>query len=229
MKRVVTPELLDRDAGSPAEIATSLNDLQRVNRWFGGIGTTCRAIQRVAEATGQTHFSLLDVASASGAVPQKARERLQSTGLELNITLVDRAPSHLRNGSRKVAADALALPFRNNSFDLVSCGLFAHHLQPSQLIQFVDEGLRVARLAVLINDLVRNPLHLALVYAGMPLFRSWLTRHDATASVRAAYRREEMLEMLKRSKAVRVEVIRSFLFRMAVIAWTEEGHKRRKK
>ncbi len=228
MKRVVTPELLDRDAGSPAEIASSLNDLQRINRWFGGIGTTCRAIQRVAEATRQTRFNVLDVASASGDVPQKARERLRSAGLELHITLVDRAPSHLRNGSRKVAADALALPFRDNSFDLVSCGLFAHHLHPAQLIQFVDEGLRVARMAVVINDLVRHPMHLALVYAGMPLFRSHITRHHAAASVRAAYRREEMLHMLRQSKAVRVEVIRSFLFRMAVIAWTEEGQKRRK-
>lgn len=229
MKRVVTPELLDRDAGSPAEIASSLNDLQRINRWFGGIGTTCGAVQRIAEATDQTRFSVLDVASASGDVPREARERLLRTGLELNITLVDRAPSHLRNGSRKVAADALALPFRDNSFDLVSCGLFAHHLQPPELIQFVDEGLRVAKTAVLINDLVRHPMHLALIYAGMPLFRSRLTRHDAPASVRAAYRREEMLEMLKGSRAVRVEVIRSFLFRMAVIAWTEEGLRLRKK
>src|SRR5579884_3532979 len=103
MKRVVTPELLDRDAGSPAEIASSLNDLQRINRWFGGIGTTYQAIQRVAESTGQVRFDVLDVASASGDVPQKARERLRLSGLELNITLVDRAPSHLRNGSRKVA------------------------------------------------------------------------------------------------------------------------------
>ena len=76
MTRVVTPELLDRDAGSPAEIAASLKDLQHINSWFGGIGTTCHAIQRIAEATGKTRFALLDVASASGDVPQKTRERL---------------------------------------------------------------------------------------------------------------------------------------------------------
>ena len=33
-------------------------------------------------------------------------------------------------------------------------------------MQFVDEALRVCRVAVLINDLVRHPLHLSLVYAG---------------------------------------------------------------
>jgi hypothetical protein len=36
MKRVVIPELLDSDAGTPAEIATELRDLWRINSWFGG-------------------------------------------------------------------------------------------------------------------------------------------------------------------------------------------------
>lgn len=228
MKRVVTPELLDHDAGTPTEIAGSLKDLQLINRWFGGIHTTCRLIERVADATGQKHFSLLEVAAASGDVPHQAQRRLNHRGVQIDVTLLDRAPSHLRNGMPRVAGDARALPFRDRSFDVVCCGLFAHHLQPQELVTFVNEGLRVARLGVLINDLVRHRIHLALVYAGIPLFRSRITHHDAPASVRAAYTREEMLEILKRTKAARVEVIRSFLFRMAAIAWTEEGRNRRK-
>ena len=219
MKRVVTPELLDSDAGTPAEINTALADLRRINRWFGGIGTTTHMIERVAAVTGQKRLSLLDVAAASGDVAQKARERLKRAGVELAITLLDRAPSHLRNGLPKVAGDALALPFRDQSFDLVSCGLFAHHLEPPEIMQFVNEGLRVARLAVLINDLVRHPVHLALVYAGLPLFRSYMTHHDAPASVRAAYTRDEMQQILSQTKAARVEVTPSPLFRMAAIAW----------
>lgn len=219
MKRVVTPELLDSDVGTPAEIDTALNDLRRINRWFGGIGTTTHMIERAAAVTGQKQLSLLDVAAASGDVAQKARERLRRAGVELAITVLDRAPSHLRNGLPKVAGDALALPFRDQSFDLVSCGLFAHHLEPPEIIQFVNEGLRVARVAVLINDLVRHPMHLALVYAGLPLFRSSMTHHDAPASVRAAYTREEMQQILSQTRAARVEVTPSPLFRMAAIAW----------
>ena len=56
----------------------------------------------------------------------------------------------------------------------------------------MNEGLRVCRVAVLINDLVRDGLHLSLVYAGLPLYRSRLTRHDAPASVRQAYTPAEM-------------------------------------
>ena len=48
MRRVVIPELLDTDAGSPEEVADSLADLRWVNRWFGGVATTCSMIQRVS-------------------------------------------------------------------------------------------------------------------------------------------------------------------------------------
>ena len=60
---------------------------------------------------------------------------------------------------------------------------------------------------------------MSLVYAGMPLYRSRLTRHDAPASVRQAYTPEEMQTLLAQSRAARVEIHRHYLFRMGVIVW----------
>jgi ubiquinone/menaquinone biosynthesis C-methylase UbiE len=227
MKRAVTAELLDTDSGTPAEIAASLGDLRRINRWFGGIATTQTMIEQVADQLNINSLSLLEVAAGSGDVPRIAAQRLKARGIQLEITLLDRAASHFNsadanNGGssiRTVVADAIALPFPEDSFDLVDCGLFAHHLSPEQVVQFVDEGLRVCRRAVLINDLVRHILHLTLVYAGMPLYRSRLTRHDAPASVRQAYAPAEMAALLGRTKAARTEIQRHYLFRMSVIAW----------
>lgn len=219
MKRVLTPELLDTDSGTPAEIAASLGDLQRINRWFGGIATTEGLVRRVARAINVSSLSLLEVAAGSGYVPEIARERLHDHGLDLRVTLLDRAPSHLPGGTRAVAGDALVLPFYEASFDLVSCNLFVHHLSAEEFVQFADEALRVCRVAVLVNDLVRRPLHLWLVYAGMPLYRSRITRHDAPASVRQAFTPEEMQVLLGRTSAPYTEIHRHYLFRMGVIAW----------
>jgi ubiquinone/menaquinone biosynthesis C-methylase UbiE len=219
MKRIPTDELLDSDAGTPAEVADSLADLRRVNRWFGGTRTTRRMVEYVAETTKASSLSLLEVAAGSGDVAHAARDALAGRGIPVDVTLLDRNASHVGNGGRSIVGDALALPFRNSSFDLVSCGLFAHHLSPEQVVQFVNEGLRVCRRAVLINDLIRHPVHLALVHAGAPLYRSRLTRHDAPASVRQAYTREEMLTLLRKTGAVRVEIGTYYLFRMGVIAW----------
>lgn len=219
MKRIPTVELLDNDSGTEAEVADSLLDLRWFNRWFGGTTTTRKMIQHVAERAGRKSFSLLEVAAGSGYVPHSARTTLRRGGIQLDVTLLDRVASHLSNGGRSIVGDALALPFRDGSFDLVGCGLFAHHLSPERLVQFVNEGLRVSRCAVLINDLIRHPAHLALAYAGLPLYRSRITRHDAPASVLQAYTPDEMREILGRTAATRVEIGRSYLFRMGVIAW----------
>src|SRR3974390_161959 len=170
MHRIDTQEILDSDLCPPSEVETSLRDLCRINRWFGGVATTRRLIERVATTTGKTHFSVLEVAAGFGEVPRTAGEQLARKGITLEILCLDRVRTHLRNepGQCAVVADALALPFPDRCFDLVICSLFAHHLNPHELAQFTDEALRVSRCAVLINDLVRHPLHLALVYAGFP-------------------------------------------------------------
>lgn len=221
MKRVAIPELLDTDSGTPAEIAASLSDLRRINRWFGGLATTQALIEHVAAKLGVRSLSLLEVAAGPSELPEVVRARLQGRRIEIKVTLLDRAVSHLRpgNGSEAVVGDALALPFANASFDVVCSCLFVHHLAPQGVVQFVNEGLRVCRVAVLINDLIRHPVHLALVQAGQPLYRSRITRYDAPASVRQAYTLDEMLDLLRQSNAAKTEMSRHFLFRMGVVIW----------
>lgn len=218
MQRVVIPELLDSDAGTPQEIGDSLRDLARIHRWFGGVSTTQNLIQRVAARTGRRQLSLLDVASGSGELPHAVRRQLRRH-VTLDVTLMDRARTHLNGASNAVVGDALAMPFERSSFDLVSSSLFVHHLEPAEVAKFVNEALRVARIAVLINDLQRNWLHLAAVYAGFLLFRSRVTRHDAPASVRRAYTAAELRGMLRETQAARVEISSHYLFRTGAIVW----------
>ena len=223
MRRVNRPEILDSDGCPPEEAAASLRDMSAINRRFGGIATTYALIERVAANAGKKQFSLLDVAAGFGEVPRVARERLAQKGISIDVTLLDSRLSHLLPGSHSVVGQALLLPFADNSFDLVSCSLFAHHLQPDELAGFAREALRVGRLALLINDLVRSPFHLALVYAAFPLMRSYASRHDGVVSVRRAYLPDEMRQIVMSAFAddfvPRVETFRHFLFRMGVIVW----------
>jgi ubiquinone/menaquinone biosynthesis C-methylase UbiE len=204
------------------EVEASLRDISRINRWFGGVATTRELIERVASVTGRKTFSVLEVAAGFGEVSKIAGKQLQRKGITLHVTDLDRAHTHLLQGNRAVVADALALPFQDNSFDLVSCSLFAHHLEPDEVRRFADEALRISRCAVLINDLVRHPLHIAFVYAGFLLMRSYVSRVDGLTSVRRAYVPDEVRQILSSAKAAKkVEISRHFLFRMGVIAWKD--------
>lgn len=226
MQRVDKPEILDSDACSAQDVELSMLDLNSINRKFGGVATTRHLIERVARASSAQRFSVLDVAAGPGEVPRIVADELGRQGIELSFTLLDRAPSHLPRQNRRVVGDGLSLPFRSQSFDVVSCNLFVHHLPPAQIGEFVKEALRVSRRAVLINDLVRHPMHLALVYAARPLMRSHVAWLDGITSVRRAYLPQEMQESISSAFAdngvPRVEISRHFLYRMGVIVWKDE-------
>jgi hypothetical protein len=240
MRRVDAPEILDSENCPANELQAALQTLNRINLWFGGVSVTQRMIERVASAAGARQLSLLEVAAGSGFVPEVVQQRLENRQVKLDVTLLDRLWSHLpKNHLRKnndshgrsvanrgVVGDALSLPFRDCSFDLVSCNLFAHHLSPELLGEFVREGLRVSRQALLINDLVRHPLHLALVYASYPIMGSHLAWLDGLTSVRRAYLPTELRRAVESATplADQVEISRGYLFRMGVIVWKKQAY-----
>jgi hypothetical protein len=223
MQRVTIPEMLDSDECPPEQVKCSLRDLGRLNRWFGGVATTQALIERVARLTKKNRLSVLEVAAGFGEVPRIVGQRLARRGVTLDFTLLDCKRSHLNGNPRSVVADALKLPFQDGSFDVVSCSLFAHHLSPAELSRFLRDASRVSRCAVVINDLVRHPLHLALVYAGFALMRCHVSRVDGVASVRGAYVPDEMRDVLASAfgagSTIRFEIFRHYLFRMGVTVW----------
>lgn len=220
MKRTVIAELLDADAGTPAEIVASLADLRDINRWLGGVRTMRRLVRAVLQSRHLPTARLLDVGSGDGYVAGRIAQMLLRQGLLLNVTLLDCVASHLGDGPyRRVVGDALALPFSPSSFDLVICNLLTHHLEPEELLRFLNEALRVCRIAALIGDLRRNRLHWALAYAGGVLFRSRITRHDAVASVRRAYTAQEWAALVHQVPAASASIERYAPFRLGITLW----------
>ena len=225
MQRRPSQELLDSDLGTPKEVCDSLLDLRWFNRWFGGVATVRGMIQSIVQRTDATTLSVLEVASGDGYILKTLQQEFAATGIDLRITLLDRILAHFTSiGSfPKIAGDALRLPFADSTFDLVSCSLFIHHLSPEQAVLFAKDALRVARRAVLVHDLIRNPFHLALAYAGLPSYRSRITRNDAPASVRQAYTVKEMENFFREAAATKIETQQHYFYRMGVIAWKEQS------
>lgn len=221
MKRVAQHELLD-DSSLDMEAATeSLRDLRFVNRWFGGVRTTTCLLRRAMRVLQLRSASVLEVAAGDGYSITQAVNSLRREKLRIDPFCLDRR--ELRNGAQccehSAVGDALRLAFPPASFDFVSCGLFVHHLAPEEVVAFIDGALRVARHAVLINDLRRSWLHLLLVYAGTPLFRSPISISDGLASVRQAYTLEELSALICQTNAARFDIRQRYLFRMGAIVW----------
>ncbi|MGH9654179.1 MAG: methyltransferase domain-containing protein [Bryobacteraceae bacterium] len=212
-KRLIKPELLDH--AEPTEALPNLADLVRINRNFGGHGVLRKMLARVAPR--EKPFTLLDVGAASGDSARLIQElypAAQVTNLDRNETNLGAA------GWPKVLGDAFQLPFRDNSFDFVHSSLFLHHFPDEEVIALLAGFYRLARQALLVNDLERRLLPYCFLPATKYLF-GWqrITLHDGPISVRAAFRAEELAALSRRAgiQTMQVEVHRP-AFRISLVA-----------
>jgi 2-polyprenyl-3-methyl-5-hydroxy-6-metoxy-1,4-benzoquinol methylase len=210
--RVLKPEILDTLPYDQAR--ASLADLTRLNRQWGGHSTLRRLLR---DAVRDPNFSLLDVGAASGDMGNCVRQWYPSA----RVTSLDRIAFHLAaSPPPRVAGDAFALPFREKSFDFVFCSLFLHHFTDTEIVRLLAGFGAVARTAVLVIDLERNPI----AYYFVPWTRwvfGWdpVTVNDAAISVEAAFHPRE-LEALAASAGLHQARARSYrpAFRIAMIA-----------
>ena len=228
MERIVEDEWLDDDRGTPAEIDAALHAISLANRRFGGTRLHARLLQQaLTRVPREQRPHILEVASGRAAVLQSA---LLQLGAVPDVTLLDRSAAHLPDPRawpsalptpRMLAGDALALPFPDASVDIVSCCLFLHHLEPPQITRYLAEAQRVARIAVVINDLERSALHYRLAQLNRVIDRSRISRHDGPASVRRAYTYNELARMLANTGCSFL-LERAYLYRLGAILWCGE-------
>jgi len=212
-KRLIQPELLDH--ASPEEAHLNLRDLIRINTLFGGHATIRRSLARVIRPEEQ--FTLLDVGAASGDTARViARAYPNAT-----VTSMDYSPVNLQAAPRpKLIGDAFALPFAATSFDYVLSSLFLHHFTDGQVVALLNSFYRIARRALIICDLERNPLPYYFLPATRVLFR-WqrITLHDGPISVRAAFRASELRSLAERAGIPRVDLkVYRPAFRISMVA-----------
>ncbi len=110
------------------------------------------------------------------------------------------------------------MPPPDKSVDIISNCLFFHHLDEAQAARYLREALRVARVAVIVNDLERNWLHYRLARLMSLVDPSRLSKHDGPVSVRRAYTADEVAA-LARQTGHRFEIVRGYLFRFGLILW----------
>lgn len=225
MRRVIAAELLDDDLGTPEEINLSLDDLWRINRYLGGISSNFRMLKRVLARTGLCSPRILEIGAGDSRLAGRIRQKLLELGICPEYFVLDRRLSHLANGSSQdggllpVVADGFALPFAEGSFDVVMCNLFFHHFSGEKALEFLRSLAGVARRAVCVNDLERHVLPYLFIKIASPFARSRLTKHDAPASVRQAYTREELKDLATRAGFRDFEIERLLPFRLGLTLW----------
>jgi SAM-dependent methyltransferase len=211
--RVLKPEILD--TLPPDQARASLQDLVRINHRWGGHSTLKRLLAQCVQPA--ESFTLLDIGAASGDMGRCVRNWYPGA----QVSSLDYVASHLADcPDPRIVGDAFRLPLPPASFDYVFCSLFLHHFTDDQVVALLKSFGEVARRAVLVIDLERNPI----AYYFLPwteLLLNWdpVTVHDGPISVEAAFRPGELEDLARRAglQNPRARVFRP-AFRIAMVA-----------
>ena len=239
-ERIDQDELLDRGEGTAEQVALSLRDLERINRFLGGKSFLRRHVfPLLARSYSAAPLRILDLACGSAVCARWIADDARRRGRKVEIVALDRSARHLRIAREEMAraevdgypeitllqADAARLPFQAGAFDLVVSTLFMHHLSPPDLAAMIHGWARACRGRLLLDDLVRDWVPYCFFLATRPLFaRSPLTRHDGRVSLLRAYTLTEMRGIVKGSGVRLIGLHRDWrYYRMTVVAAGRTG------
>jgi len=217
--RVRGVEYLDDPAVSDDVRERSLADVARSNVLFGGRAAVVAAVQPLLDVLPAT-VSVLDIGTGHAEIAAVVREMLQASGRTARVTGVDIAESVARAGSRfldsATAGDALHLPLRDASADLVICSQLLHHFAERDARAVLAELHRVSRGWVVVSDLLRSRAAAAGFWiASLALGFHPVTRHDGVVSVMRGFTQGELEALVFAATGVRPRMRRGVFWRVS--------------
>lgn len=228
-------ELLDLDQAPFEEVKDSLRDVQTVNTYLSGYRVLLKHIEpffRMKKDKGP--LRILDAATGSGdqprAVVKMARQKnwpVSIIGLDINMKMIRFAREECRDFPEIdfVQGNALSLPFKDASFDVVINNLSLHHFKRADAVQMMREFSRLSRFGFIINDLHRSRVaHAAIWILTRLLTRNRLTRYDAPVSVYNAFTPDEMAAMANDAGLKHFKIHRHFPYRLAMVEEKPESN-----
>ena len=220
-RRPLDPEWMDLPTFDLSQVVGTFRFIEIVNRWLGGTAALVSFFAQESREWQQDRvYHVLDAGCGSGDCAVALARWGRRRGLRLHIDAVDNHPLTADLARRTCAAfpeitcacrDVFALD--GQRYDYILMSMFLHHFPDEQIPGVLTHFLASCRRRLVVNDLVRSPLH----YAGTWLFTlltSEVFRHDARLSVRKGFVPGD-LERLLRDHGIRnFRLERRFFYRL---------------
>lgn len=225
--RIETEEILDRDELPIQMIEETFDDLRIINRYFGGFGVYKKTLYKLIQSySHDRHISILDVGAGSAEITCAVLNGFGFHSDNIAITGLDVQHRFLQLARRRnpknpqlnlITSDAFRMPFKDNSFDIVISNLFIHHYY-ERTLELIAEMHRVARYAVVINDLIRHRIPLIFFKLFSSLFvQSPVTKYDGIVSLRRAFSSTEIRKLIESSNYLDYYFVTHWSFRFGLV------------
>jgi len=223
------PEWMDQPDLDRNEHRRALLGLRRVNWISRTVEQIWPTVEAVAQQRAPRRVRVLDIACGGGDVALGVARRARSKGLAVDVDGCDRSTTAVAFARRQAEhagldrvrffqADVLndRLP---TSYDILTCGLFLHHLDQQQAAALLRRMAAATRDRVVVSDLRRTRFGYALAWIGCRLLtRSPIVHCDGPRSVAAAFTIDEMRRLAEASRLTGARIFRRWPQRQ-VLLW----------
>ena len=209
-QRSYEPEVMDDLACEGPVVNQTLRELEVINRLLGGDHVTIDGVsQLLSEGPSMGRVTVCDCGCGGGDMAVKLvrwakrhGRQVVVEGIDANPNIVEFARSHCAAYSdvRFETLDVFSEAFARKKYDVITATLFVHHFDDDQLADWLRQIQKQSRFGVVINDIHRHWFS----YYSIKWLTSWFSKspmvqYDAPLSVRRAFTRVELQEILRRA------------------------------
>jgi hypothetical protein len=222
-KRSTEIEIMDTFSGTTKELATILQDINRVNRLLGGYSITLSTVFKLLTLEDKKSYTILDMGCAEGTMLRKLAKEARKQNIPLKLIGVDLNKQGLELATyysieypeiTYLEADILTADFSSYNIDVVMTTLTLHHFTDKGVVQFVNQFNSLASLGVVINDLDRNPIAYYLFKAFSFFFiKTEIAKKDGLLSIRRAFKKKDLMRYALQVKNASHQIAWKWAFR----------------
>jgi ubiquinone/menaquinone biosynthesis C-methylase UbiE len=230
--RSETIELMDDLACKGEVVEQTLRELEVINRWLGGNAVTIQGVRQLLQLRNpQTLTVVADIGCGSGDMAIRIAEWARRKNWKVEVIGVDANPNIIqfalsqprpRPGVSFKVINVLDNEFSQLKFDVVVATLFMHHFTREQLVELFRTMKRQTTTGFVVNDIHRHFLAYHSIRLLTSLFsRSAMVQYDAPLSVRRAFARKDLEEILRLAGIDRYTLRWKWAFRWQLIVTTQ--------
>ena len=215
-------ELMDDFSIGGDLLRDTLDKLENINRYLGGNLVTLNSLKKVLKNhPKEQELTIVDIGCGHGDILRDVAKFGRKKGYKMKLLGIDANPTAITYANELSTAfpelsfkteDIFSDSFKNRQFDVVLATLFLHHFKEEQLVSFLGDTLKQAKIAIVVNDLHRHKLAYYLFMLLSLFIKNKMIIEDGLTSVLRGFKRKD-LERISQKLNVEPQVSWKWAFR----------------
>jgi 2-polyprenyl-3-methyl-5-hydroxy-6-metoxy-1,4-benzoquinol methylase len=208
----------------------TLAELEFINKWLGGNAVTLSGLNALLKSTPpnkRESLRIADLGCGGGDMLKLLSTSLKERKLSAALVGIDANPNivvYARANSREFVdisyetLDILSPAFESKQYDIVFATLFFHHFTTDQLVEIFSSLKNRTTVGIVINDLHRHWLaYYSIKWLTRFFSKSSMVKNDAPLSVHRGFKKNELVEILRRAGIEKYSLKWKWAFRWQLI------------